>query len=126
MSARPICAAAPSAVSQSPPPQSHAALTRHGSCDSSSLTRSRSPCALPTNACTNSAEIGSFVSIGVLLSFQRRSHTPCITQLQEQVCHIGAGNRDSYQSHRRPFAVGNPVYQFITPRCASFTYAQRS
>ena len=37
MSRRPMCAAAPSPVSQSPPPQSQEELTSPGSCESSFL-----------------------------------------------------------------------------------------
>src|SRR5687767_4124955 len=66
MSRRPTWAAAPRPVSQSPSPQSHAALTRVGCCPSNCRTRSRSPWALPTNSLTRAGASGALSAICVL------------------------------------------------------------
>src|SRR6185437_1389876 len=55
MSRRPMWPAAPSAVSQSPPPQSQAALANVRSSASVARTASISPCAFATNSRTASA-----------------------------------------------------------------------
>src|SRR2546421_9689859 len=71
MSFRPMCAAAPRPVSQSPPPQSQAALTNAGSCCSKRLTFSRSPCAFATKSRTSSAGRAGFASIKDSFVLQR-------------------------------------------------------
>ena len=64
MSRLPTCAAAPRAVSQSPPPQSHVAFASVAFSLSSSFTLSRSPCAALTNASTVAGSVAIAPSPG--------------------------------------------------------------